>query len=155
MKTTLTLIAAALLFSANAATAQQAAPAPAAEQKSLATKLTRQQLDGFLTYPDQVLILDVRRPDEISSIGGFPSYLSIQAKDLEANLAFIPHDRTIITLSNHAGRATKAADLLITKGFKVAGAAGAQDYEAEGGKLTKIAPPQPKVASATQQPALP
>jgi len=148
MKTTATLIAAALLFATATASAQQAAPAPAAEQKSLAAKLSRVQLDGFLSYPDQVLILDVRRPDEISSIGGFPSYLSIQAKDLEANLAFVPRDRTIITLSNHAGRAIKAADLLIAKGYKVAGAAGAQDYEAEGGKLTRIAPPPPKVAGA-------
>ena len=112
MKKTATLITAALLFATGSAYAQQApaaSSAPAAEHKSLAAKLTRQQLDGFLTYPDQILILDVRRPDEISSIGGFPSYLSIQAKDLEANLAFIPHDRTIITLSNHAGRAIKAS----------------------------------------------
>lgn len=148
MKTTATLIAAALLFAANTVSAQQSAAAPAAEQKSLASKLNRQQLDGFLSYPDQVLILDVRRPDEITSIGGFPTYLSIQAKDLEANLAFVPRDRTIITVSNHAGRATKAADLLIAKGFKVGGAAGAQDYEAEGGKLTRIAAPAPKVAAA-------
>lgn len=156
MKSTAILITAALLFATGAASAQQASPAPAAEQKSLVNKLTRQQLDGFLTYPDQVLILDVRRPDEISSIGGFPSYLSIQAKELEANLAFIPADRTIITVSNHAGRAQKAAELLLAKGFKVAGAAGAQDYEAEGGKLAKVAVPQPKVASAAQaQAALP
>jgi len=158
MKHTATLFAAALLFASAAASAQQApgaTPSPAAEQKSLTAKLTRQQIDGFLAYPDQILILDVRRPDEISSIGGFPSYLSVQAKDLEANLAFIPQDRTIITLSNHAGRAIKAADLLLAKGFKVAGAAGAQDYEAQGGKLTKVAPPQPKVAGANQQAALP
>ena len=158
MKKTATLFATALLFASATAYAQQApgaATSSAAEQKSLTAKLTRQQLDGFLAYPDQVLILDVRRPDEISSIGGFPSYLSIQARDLEANLAFIPQDRTIITLSNHAGRAIKAADLLIAKGYKVAGAAGAQDYEAEGGKLTRIAPPPPKVASANQQAALP
>jgi hypothetical protein len=39
---------------------------------------------------------------------------------------------------------------LTSKGFKVAGAVGAQNYEAEGGKLTKIAAPQPKVADAGQ-----
>jgi rhodanese-related sulfurtransferase len=147
MKTAIVLTVATLLFATGLASAQQAAPA-AAEHKAISAKLNRNQLDGLLAYPDQVLILDVRRPDEISTIGGFPSYLSIQAKDLDANTAFIPRDRTIITLSNHAARALKAADALLAKGFKVAGAAGAQDYEAEGGKLTRIAAPAPKVASA-------
>lgn len=92
----------------------------------------------------------MRRPDEISTIGGFPTYLSVQAKDIDSGAVFIPRDRTLITVSNHAGRALRAADALLAKGFKVAGAAGAQDYEAEGGKLTKIAAPAPKVAVAAQ-----
>lgn len=143
------LTAAAFLISANLALAQQA-PADSAKAAPVSAKLNRQQLDGLLTYPDQVLIVDVRRPDEISSIGGFPAYLSVQAKDIDSGVVFIPRDRTLITVSNHAGRALKAADALLAKGFKVAGAAGAQDYEAEGGKLTKISAPAPKVASAAQ-----
>lgn len=155
MKNVLAATAATLLFATGFASAQQPAPAAAtaAPAKSVSAKLNRNQIDGLLAYPDQVLILDVRRPDEITAIGGFPTYLSIQAKDLEANAVFIPRDRTIITLSNHAGRALKAADLLVAKGFKVAGAAGAQDYESEGGKLTKIVAPAPKVASNDTQPA--
>jgi rhodanese-related sulfurtransferase len=141
------LTTAALLITTNLALAQQA---PAEAAKPISAKLNRQQLDGLLTYPDQVLIVDVRRPDEISSIGGFPAYLSVQAKDIDSGAVFIPRDRTLITVSNHAGRALKAADALLAKGFKVAGAAGAQDYEAEGGKLTKIVAPAPKVASAAQ-----
>ena len=144
------LTTAALLFTTNLALAQQAPAAPAEAAKPISAKLNRQQLDGLLTYPDQVLIVDVRRPDEISSIGGFPAYLSVQAKDIDSGAVFIPRDRTLITVSNHAGRALKAADALLAKGFKVAGAAGAQDYEAEGGKLTKISAPAPKVASAAQ-----
>ena len=151
MKLHAVLTAAALLFSANTALAQQA-PVPAAQvAKPISAKLNRQQVDGLLAYADQVLIIDVRRPDEISSIGGFPAYLSVQAKDIDSGAVFIPRDRTLITVSNHAGRALKAADALLAKGFKVAGAAGAQDYEAEGGKLTKIAPPAPKVASVAAQ----
>ena len=151
MKFASALTAAALLLSANLALAQQppaAQAAPAA--KPISTKLNRQQVDGLLTYADQVLIIDVRRPDEISTIGGFPTYLSVQAKDIDNGAVFIPRDRTLITVSNHAGRALKAADALLAKGFKVAGAAGAPDYEAEGGKLTKISAPAPKVASAAQ-----
>ena len=141
------ILAAALLFTTTSALAQQAAPEP---YKALSAKLTRQQVDGLLTYPDQVLIVDVRRPDEITSIGGFPAYLSVQAKDIDSGAVFIPKDRTLITVSNHAGRALKAADALLAKGFKVAGAAGAQDYEAEGGKLTRIDAPAPKVAAVAK-----
>ena len=109
---------------------------------SAVKKLTRAELDALLAQPERALILDVRRPDELQSIGGFPAYLSIQSADLQKYLATIPKDRQIVTVSNHASRATRAADLLVKNGFKVAGAIGAQDYEAEGGTLVKIAPPQ-------------
>jgi hypothetical protein len=46
------------------------------------------------------------------------------------------------SLSNHAGRASRAADLLQSKGFNVAGAVGAETYESEGGRLFKIEPPK-------------
>jgi rhodanese-related sulfurtransferase len=159
MKLASAITAAVLVVTANLAVARQAtpaaapaaapaAPAAAAEPyKAITAKLNRQQLDGLLAYPDQVLIVDVRRPDEITTIGGFPAYLSVQAKDIESGAVFIPRDRTLITVSNHAGRALKAADALLAKGFKIGGAVGVQDYEAEGGKLTKISAPAPKVAS--------
>jgi rhodanese-related sulfurtransferase len=103
--------------------------------------LTRAEIDDLLAKPEQVLIIDVRRPDEVKDIGGFPVYLSIQINDLPNKLAWIPRDRTIIALSNHAARGGRAADILTKAGFKVAGAAGAEDYEAQGGTLTKIVPP--------------
>jgi rhodanese-related sulfurtransferase len=114
-----------------------------AARKFQAKVLNRAEIDELLSKPDQVLILDVRRPDEVTAIGGFPVYLSIQIGDLEKNLALIPKDRTIIALSNHAARGGRAADILAKAGFKVAGAAGAEDYEAQGGTLTKIVPPPP------------
>jgi rhodanese-related sulfurtransferase len=119
-------------------------------RKSQAKVLTRAEIDDLLSKPGQVLILDVRRPDEVTAIGGFPVYLSIQIADLEKKLAFIPKDRTIITLSNHAARGKRAADILSKAGFNVAGAAGAEDYEAQGGTLTKIVAAPPKT-SAKQQ----
>ena len=153
MKRTITRIAITLAlatFAAHAALAQQAAATTDQQAKAapVSPKLNRTQVDGFLAYPDQVLFIDVRRPDEITAIGGFATYLSVQAADLEKGSVFIPRDRTLITVSNHAGRALKAADALLAKGFKVAGAVGVQDYEKEGGKLVKIAPPAPKVAAA-------
>lgn len=149
MKSIIRLISVALIASASSSfvAAQQGAAPVAAAYKPKSAKLDRAQVDGLLAKPGQVVVIDVRRPDELTNIGGFPVYLSIQAKELENSLAYIPKDRTLVTVSNHAGRALRAADLLADKGFKVAGAIGAQDYEAEGGKLTKIAAPQPKPAT--------
>jgi rhodanese-related sulfurtransferase len=70
-------------------------------------------------------------------------YLNIQANDLEKHLAEIPKDKPLIMVSNHAHRAGIAADLLESKGFKIAGAIGAQVYESEGGKLIKYPPEKP------------
>ena len=147
-----TLILLALMIGATSsiATAQapqgQRRPQPAADE-STAKKLTRAEFDALLKNPANVLVLDVRRPDELQSIGGFPAFLSIQAADLEKYLAFIPKDRAIVPVSNHAARAGRAAGILEKHGFKVAGVIGAQDYESEGGTLVKIAPPAPRAES--------
>jgi rhodanese-related sulfurtransferase len=125
-------------LAAAAALAQSGTPAKA-------KTLTRAELDQLLATPDKVLLIDVRRPDEISTNGGFPVYLSIQIGDLEKHLDAIPKDRIIVTVSNHAARGGKAADLLASHGFNVAGAVGAETYEKEGGTLTRIEPPK-KVA---------
>jgi rhodanese-related sulfurtransferase len=144
------IVGAAALFASFAWAAEPAAPvpAPAAEYKYKSPQLKRADLDALLAKPENLLVIDVRRPDELTAIGGLPVYLSIQAKDLESNLAYIPRDRVIVTVSNHAGRAGAAADLLASRGFNVAGAVGVQNYEAEGGALTKIAPPAPAPKAA-------
>lgn len=129
-----------MLIATTAVFAQQGA-APGKAPRSQAKVLTRAEFDALIAKPDQILIIDVRRPDEVTANGGFPIYLSIQAKDLDQSLAWIPKDRAIITVSNHAARGGIAADLLTKNGFRVAGTIGAQTYEQEGGKLTKIVPP--------------
>jgi rhodanese-related sulfurtransferase len=146
MKYLKNLIALTLALLTSLAFGQQAgntAGAPVA-QVYKTPKLSRAQVDALLANPGQVVFIDVRRPDELSKIGGFPVYLSVQSKDLEKALAYIPKDRSIVTVSNHAIRAFRSGDLLSDKGFKVAGAVGVQDYEAEGGTLTKVAPPAPR-----------
>jgi rhodanese-related sulfurtransferase len=114
-------------------------------------KLSRVQIDALLAKPEQLLIIDVRRPDEISKIGTFPVYLNVQIDQLESALPFIPKERSIVTVSNHAGRAGKAGDLLLDKGFRVVGAIGSQNYEEEGGKISKIVPPAPKADEHAEQ----
>lgn len=142
-------VAVAVVLAGMAGTAPAQQAAPAGEAKAPAYKahvLTNAELDALLARPETVLIIDVRRPDEISSIGGFPVYLNIQPADIAARAQSIPRDRTIVTVSNHAARAGRSADQLTELGFKVAGAIGAQTYEEQGGKLTHIAvpPPRPK-----------
>ncbi|MBS1130984.1 MAG: hypothetical protein H6R16_1986 [Proteobacteria bacterium] len=143
MKTLKTLLLVAISLVASAAFAQQAA-----QPWNYKTKqLNRAEIDALLAKPEQVLVLDVRRPDELISKGSFPAYLSIQTTDVEKSLGYIPKDRTIVTVSNRAHRAGAVGDLLSSKGFKVAGAAGSLDYEDQGGKVARIQPPQPKAAA--------
>jgi rhodanese-related sulfurtransferase len=111
-------------------------------------QLERAEVDALLAAPEKLVVLDVRRPDEVVAKGSFPVFLNIQAKDVENRLAYIPKDRVIVTVSNHAHRAGAIGDLLTAKGFKVAGAAGSEDYEAQGGKIVRIVPPAPVKAVA-------
>ena len=147
MKKFTSLAVLAMILSSSAVFSEEA-PKPAAAEAhpytAKAPKLNRAQIDALLAKPEKLTVIDLRRPDEISKIGGFPVYLNIQIGELEKSLAYIPKNRSLITVSNHAGRGGKGADLLVSKGFKVVGAVGAQDYEAEGGTLTKIAVPPPK-----------
>lgn len=146
MKAILTGLGSVLLL-ACAVAAEPVVPAATAAHDAHQYKtrlLSRADFDALLAAPGSLLIIDVRRPDELTAKGGFPVYLSIQYKELGNSLAFIPRDRTIVTVSNHAGRALPAGDLLADAGFHVAGAIGVEGYEKEGGTLTRIAPPPPK-----------
>jgi rhodanese-related sulfurtransferase len=142
--------------SAPAAAAPIAAPAsaPAATPANdpaytyKTQRLNRAAVDALLSKPEQALILDVRRPDELTKIGGFPVYLSIQASDVQKSLGFIPRDRLIVVVSNRAHRAGAVGDILHGLGYNVLGATGVLDYQDEGGVLTKIAPPPPRQAAA-------
>ncbi|HEY2976342.1 MAG TPA: rhodanese-like domain-containing protein [Burkholderiaceae bacterium] len=136
--------AAAFSLVACAATAQQAAD----EWKYKTARLDRAAVDALLAKPQQLVVIDVRRPDELTAKGSFPVYLNIQAADIEKSLAYIPRERAILTVSNHAHRAGAAGDLLTSKGFKVAGATGSEDYEAQGGTAVVRVRPPVKAASA-------
>jgi len=150
MKKFLTLVTLITAFSASFAFAQaDAAKKPAVKYKT--PELTVAQVDQWLAKADQVLVIDIRRPDELISFGSFPVFLSVQFADLEKLVAYIPKDRSIITVSNHANRAFAAGDLLTSKGYKVVGAAGSENYEQQGGKaVTKIQKPAPKPVATNQ-----
>jgi gluconolactonase len=117
------------------AQASTVAPAQVQAPASSIPVLNRAQIDALLATPDKVIFIDVRRADEVSAIGGFPAFLNIQNSELDRFLAFIPRDRQIVTISNHAHRGQAAGEVLKAKGFTVVGAAGVQDYEEQGGTL--------------------
>ena len=143
---------AAAAFMALAASAQPAAPAAAASSVPWTYKtkqLDRAAVDALLAKPQALLVIDVRRPDELISKGSFPVYLNLQVKDVEKSLAYIPRDRAILTVSNRAHRAGAVGDLLASKGYQVAGATGSLDYEEQGGKaVVRVPVPEQKPAVA-------
>ena len=112
--------------------------APAGTAATAPTKvLSRADFDKLVAKPGSVFLLDVRNPQEIVDVGGFSGAVNIPIADVEKRLGEIPKDRPVITVSNHAARASKAAATLVARGYHVAGAIGAQTYEADGGKLVK------------------
>ena len=129
------------------AIAQESAPAPVAAPAApqpwthKTKQLDRAAVDALLAKPKKLLFIDVRRPDEVVSKGSFPVFLNVQVADLKNELDFIPRDRTIVTISNRAHRAGDVGDVLLAKGFKVAGAIGTQDYEEQGGTIKRITAP--------------
>jgi rhodanese-related sulfurtransferase len=153
------------LLASGAAAQQAAAPAapaaapvtpandPAYTYKTL--RLNRAAFDALLAKPEDLLVLDIRRPDELTKNGGFPVYLSIQTKEIQKSLSYIPRDRLIVTVSNRAHRAGAVGDILAGLGYHVVGAIGVLDYQDEGGVLTKLAPPAPAVANGAPAPGAP
>lgn len=145
------------------AVAQEAA-APAAEAASASApkpyvappwtyktkQLSRNDVDKLLGNPKKLLVIDVRRPDELIKYGSLPVFLNVQLKDLPVALDYIPRDRVIVTISNRAHRAGVAGDLLSQAGFKVAGALGSEDYREAGGNVIKVSAP---VRTAVATPA--
>ncbi len=130
--------AAMVALLASGALAQPAAPAggqAVAAKEGATPVLDNAQIDAYLATPDKVVFLDVRRADELASIGGLPVYLNIQGSELDRFLSYLPRDRQIVTISNHAHRAITAGDQLTARGFTVVGAVGVLDYVAAGGTL--------------------
>ena len=115
-------------------------------------RLSKVEVDGLLGKSDSVIFIDLRRPDEFIKFGSFPVFLSVQNKDLEKQLAWLPKDRAIVTVSNHAQRAGAAGDLLTAHGFKVIGATGAEEYEVQGGTVAHIVAPKPRTAASGATP---
>jgi hypothetical protein len=123
--------------------AQTTTGKPAVKYKT--PELTVAQIDHWLAKPDQVLVLDIRRPDELIRFGSFPVFLNIQYADLEKTLLTFQKIAISLLYLITPAALFAAGDLLTSKGYKVIGAAGSENYEQQGGKaVTKIQKPAPK-----------
>ena len=151
LKTRRAVAVAVIALVASASSLAQQAAADVWKYKT--QRLDRSAVDALLAKPEKLVVIDVRRPDELTAKGSFPVYLNIQAKEIESALLYIPKDRVIITVSNHAHRAGAVGDLLASKGFKVAGATGSEDYEAQGGKAVVRVPVPVKPSAAASAPS--
>ena len=122
-----------------AAQEKQAAPTPAYKV------LKAPDLEKLLAEGEKYLILDVRRPDEISKLGTVKGYINIPVEVIAERYAELPKDKPIISLCNRARRATTAADLLKEKGYTIAAVGGLEDIKTEEGgpKLITVFPPAP------------
>lgn len=151
------LAVSSLLLTSSLALSQPAAGPPGAADSQPYTakvkQLSRAEVDALLAKPGKVLFVELRRPDQVSSDGSFPVYLAVLAKDLEKDLKYIPRDRTLVTVGLHARYAGQYGDILVSKGFKVAGAVGTTEYQAAGGVISKVAIPPPRRAAGSASPA--
>ncbi len=159
------LLAGFLAASASSSLAQQASAPPAGAAPAApitpandpaytyrTLRLNRAAFDALNARPEQLLVIDLRRPDELTKNGGFPVYFSLQPSDVQRSLSLIPRDRLIVLVSNRAHRAGAVGDILSGLGFHVVGAIGVLDYQDEGGQLTKLVPPPPRAAAASTAP---
>ena len=103
-------------------------------------KLSFHEIDSFLDKFTNAVVLDVRKPEEAVQTGTFKGAINIPIDQLEQRLSEIPKDRFVLPFSNHAARASKAADLLEKHGYRIAGAAGVQTYAADGGTKYLVPP---------------
>ena len=89
-----------------------------------------------LVKDKKVFLLDVREPKELTEEGAIEGYHLIPISQLESRLNEVPKDKTIVTLCRRGGRANRAAELLRSKGYKVAASCGITQWKESGKKVT-------------------
>ncbi len=103
-------------------------------------KLTADDLKQYL-QEGKYYFLDVREPSELQQYGSVKGYVNIPLGQVEKRMSEIPKDRTIVTMCEHGGRATKAAEILLKNGYKVVGACGLAEYREKGYESVKVDKP--------------
>ena len=119
----------ALLFAA----ATLVAPAVLRAQAPAPDESKRVQADAIdaLIAKGDVVVLDVREPNELDETGTVKGAIHIPLGQLESRLGELPKDKVILTACRRGGRASRALALLDAKGFKTAGFCGLEQYKGQ------------------------
>jgi rhodanese-related sulfurtransferase len=78
--------------------------------------ITPQQLKARLHNNEQLLIIDVREPDEIA-FGMIPGAVSIPLMQMPARLQEIPQDKETVLVCRSGNRSSRAYDYLTAQGY--------------------------------------
>jgi rhodanese-related sulfurtransferase len=120
----------------------QAAPAtPPAPFVDESRRVQPADIDAMIAKGD-VVVLDVREPNELAETGTVKGAIHIPLGQLESRLGELPKDKVILTACRSGGRASRALTLLESKGFKTAGFCGLKDYTGP-----RVYPTKPSVKS--------
>jgi rhodanese-related sulfurtransferase len=126
--TTRRLLSRRTALAAFLAAAALAAPAIVrAQAPDEAKRVKAADIDALLAKGD-VVVLDVREPNELEETGTVTGAIHIPLGQLESRLGELPKDKVILTACRGGGRASRALALLESKGFKTAGFCGLKDY---------------------------
>jgi rhodanese-related sulfurtransferase len=77
-------------------------------------------LDLLLQFDANLLLIDVRAPDELTGpLGKIPQSRSVSMQELVKNPEQFPRDKTLVLICHNGNRSLKAADLLAEHGYVV------------------------------------
>jgi rhodanese-related sulfurtransferase len=77
-------------------------------------------LDLLLQSDPNLLLIDVREPDELTGpLGKIPQARNVPMQELEKNPEQFPRDKTLVLICRSGHRSLKAADLLAEHGYVV------------------------------------
>src|SRR5689334_832528 len=123
-RTVLAALLACASFAGTASARAQDHAQPLDESK----RVQAADIDALLAKGD-IVVLDVREPNELEETGTVKGAIHIPLGQLEARLGELPKDKVILTACRSGGRASRALALLEAKGFKTAGFCGLADYK--------------------------
>jgi adenylyltransferase/sulfurtransferase len=114
------LVASVVLFSACSAgpTGEPAAEAgqQASGELTAPKEFDAADLKARLDAGENVYLLDVRTPEELTEHGAIEGYVNIPIDELEARVSEVPKDRKVVVYCMRGGRASRGADLLAKEG---------------------------------------
>ena len=116
---------------------------PVAAQRSQTAVETK--IDGLkdkLDRGEKILLVDVRRDDEVKS-GSIPGSVHIPMAELEIRMKDIPKDVQIVFACDHGDRSSRAAELFEKNGYKASTFCALQDWKDKGYKTSEPKRPAP------------